>query len=80
MESNYQVFFLSTHENRRCGLYEVTLDEAVSFAIIIFQKYARICGDQCLIYEYDGRTITARLVRTIILTTDNKMEVKLGTD
>lgn len=80
MESDFRVFFTSTHERRSCELHDVTLDEAVSFAIILFQKYARIPGDQCLIYKEIDKIFYDILVRTITLTRDNTMEVKLGTD
>lgn len=76
MEQNYHVCFISSHDRRICELKDVALDEAVSFAIILFDKYARLVGDNCLLFE-DNLNGGTRLIRSFMLNREMRMVVKV---
>lgn len=55
MEHSFSIRFYSPAGNKRIEITNCTLDEAVAFAIIIFDKYARKSGDSIIVYDEDEK-------------------------
>ena len=79
MESNsYEILILTKHHNRTVKIENVTLDEAVSTAIVFFDKFSNFIGDMVLLamtsYN-DSKLHTAKMVRKIELKVGLKVEI-----
>lgn len=71
MEHTFSIRFYSPEGNKRITIYDCTLDEAVAFAIIIFDKYARKSGDSIIVYDENEKTPK----RLFNLSDSNKMRI-----
>lgn len=52
METNYEIHVISSIERKSLKITECTADEAMAFAIVLFQKYARENGDKIVITSF----------------------------
>lgn len=74
MENNYYVSITTSTENRTIFVANTYIDEAIAFAINIFDKYARQVNDRVLVSQAMKTAPYLKSVRQITLKEYNKVE------
>lgn len=77
MEKTYYISINTVLENRTLTVTDCKIDEAVSFGIVMFDKYATRAGDRILISEKIDAPKYCKAVRSIELKEGLKIEVKV---
>lgn len=74
MENNYYISINTSAENRTIYVANAYIDEAIAFAINIFDKYAHHINDRVLVSQATKTAPYLKSVRQIVRKEYNKVE------
>lgn len=77
IEKNYSIFINTKIQNRVVNITNCTLDEAVSIAIVFFDKFSTRVGDYVSVINFVSEISDYKVQRTIILKEGLKVEIQL---
>ena len=77
MENTYYININTFLDQRTIKVIDCKIDEAVSFGIVMFDKYATRIGDRILISEQKPAPKYCKAVRSIELKEGLRIEVKV---